>query len=310
MFKTTANVCGNCFAVMYEQFKVADQTLNMKTILIPTDFSATARNAALYAIKLASQLQAAKIIFYNAYLPPPVVNEPASMPAIPMVDIDIIKNASIDGLAQFVTSLQTEIDGNIEVDQLCEYADLTTDIDDLCEKTSADIIVLGITGTSKIEEVLIGSTALSIVKQTKVPVIVVPEGAHFIKINNILLASDLKKVSETTPVSEIKAMLNATHARLHILNVFEDAEEVSADAAYQKELLSALLHEYEPDFHFVRNDDFIAGINQFVVANQIDMIITIPKRHGFLQGLFRERHTKKLAFHSHVPLMYIHQQDL
>ena len=42
----------------------------MRTILVPTDFSATAQNSAFYALGLAKELGASKLVLYNAYSMP------------------------------------------------------------------------------------------------------------------------------------------------------------------------------------------------------------------------------------------------
>jgi hypothetical protein len=147
-------------------------------------------------------------------------------------------------------------------------------------------------------------------KQTKVPVIIVPREATYSTIKNVMFACDFKRVVETTPVMPIRNILDATKASLHVVNVYESDKEITADKTVQQELLQSLLREYNPEFHFENNDDFIEGINHFVETHGIDLIITIPRKHKLFEGLFRERHSKKLAFHSHVPLMYVHQEDL
>ncbi len=284
----------------------------MKTILVPTDFSSTAKNAATYAIKLAADLNAEKIVLFNAYQPvAPVVNEPTLPTAtLPLVDVQTMNEISQNGLRHFQHEVAPTVPVGIQIELRSEFASLATDIDDICTKTGADLIVMGVTGTSKIEELLIGSTAISVVKNTKVPVIVVPPGAAYSSIKNVAFACDLKKVVETTPVYPITRILNATKASLHILNLYENPKENTSEKTYQQELLRSLLSEYNPLFHFVNSNDFITGINDFADANSIDLIITIPKRHQFFEGLFKESHSKKLAFHSHVPLMCIHQEDL
>lgn len=284
----------------------------MKTILIPTDYSATAKNAALYAIQLATQLQVKKIVLYNAYQSPPVISETSVMPtiAMPFLDVENLREVSNTGMRHFTDSIQSFCPAGIEIEQQTEYAALDNDISKVCKKNTADLIVIGITGTSKIEEVLIGSTAISIVKNTKIPVIIVPSSAQYTSVRNVMLACDYKKVVETTPVQPIKNILDATKAKLHIVNVYENEKEVTANKTYQHELLHSLLKEYDPQFHFEYNEDFMTGINDFAQANHIDLIITIPKKHTFFEGLFKQRHTKKLAFHSHVPLMCIHEEDL
>ena len=284
----------------------------MKTILVPTDFSATAKNAVLYAIEIAIALKAKKIILYNAYMSPPVINENVGMPvtAMPVIDIGTLAEISNISMKTFRKSIQSYIPAGIEVEEKTEFALIENDINDVCENTGAELIVLGITGAGKIEEVLIGSTALDVAKSTTVPVIIVPAEAKYTSLKNIVLACDFKKVAETIPVQPIKKILDETKAALHVVNVYESNEEVTSDKTRQQELLLSLFKEYNPHIHFQNNEDFIAGINEFVSANNIDMIIAIPKKHGFFQHLFKEGHAKKLAFHSHVPLMYIHEGDL
>jgi nucleotide-binding universal stress UspA family protein len=281
----------------------------MKTILVPTDFSETAYNAASYAVNLASDLEANKIVFYNAFQAPPVMTE-NTLPAMPIVDIETMKEISEQGMSAFLERIKTKCPAGIELTQKTGFSVLLNDIDEICKEEAAELIVMGITGTSKIEEVLIGSTALSVVKHTRVPVIVVPAEAKYNSIKNVMLASDFKDVEETTPVHSIKSLLNATKAALYIVNVQERDKEITADKTAQQQSLLKLLQEYNPRIEFENNEDFIAGINHFVETNNIDIIITIPKKHKLFEGLFTERHTKKLAFHSHVPLMFIHSEDL
>jgi nucleotide-binding universal stress UspA family protein len=281
----------------------------MKIILVPTDFSENARNAAKYALAIAGDLQAKKVVFYNAYQSPPLMTE-NTVPAIPVMDIDTLKDISEQGMKAFLENVKQYRQGQVEIEQKTGYSILANDINDLCEEVGAGLIVMGITGTSKIEEILIGSTAISVMKQTKVPVIIVPSDATYTSITNVMFACDFKKVVETTPVQPIKNILDVTKASLHVVNVYESDKKIAADKTHQQKLLQSLLEEYNPKFHFENNEDFVEAINHFVEAHGIDLIITIPRKHKLFEGLFKERHTKKLAFHTHVPLMCIHQEDL
>jgi nucleotide-binding universal stress UspA family protein len=49
------------------------------------------------------------------------------------------------------------------------------------------------------------------------------------------------------------------------------------------------------------------AVNQFVEDKEIDLIITVPKKHSFLSNIFRSSYTKKLAYHSHVPIIAVHE---
>jgi nucleotide-binding universal stress UspA family protein len=277
----------------------------MNTILLPTDFSDVAKNAALYAIKLATQLKAKKIILYNAFQAP-VITEP-TMPVVQLIDMDSLKKVTDDGLANFKSSIGSFVPAEMEVETISEFAVLSSNIDDVCERTGADIIVMGITGGSKIEEALIGSTAISVVNHSKIPVIVIPPHATFSEIKSVALACDFKKIEESTPFAAIRKILMETGASFMVLHV--DKEHTNGNARFQQESdkLKNMLAEFSPQFHFIDHEDFVEGINHFADEHKVDLLITIPKKHGMFEGLFKRSHTKKLAFHSHVPLMCIHE---
>jgi hypothetical protein len=40
---------------------------------------------------------------------------------------------------------------------------------------------------------------------------------------------------------------------------------------------------------------------------QADLILTVPRKHGLFEGLFRRSRTAKLAFHTHIPMLAIHE---
>lgn len=282
----------------------------MKTILVPTDFSEVSKNAAHYAMQLAITLRAEKIILYNSYhAVPPVITEPTA-PVMPVMDLDLLTDISNNNMKDLKEELELAGNSGIHVESRNEYGVVTDDIEKVCAEVGADLIVMGITGSSKIEEFLIGSTALGVIKETKVPVITVPLESSFQPIKNVMLACDFKKVMETTPVVPIKSFLNDTGAALQIVNVYESEKEFSDVKTQQQEILREVLADFQPSFHFIKSENFISAVNDFVDENQIDIIITIPKKHGFFEGFFKERHTKKLAFHSHVPLMFVHIEDL
>ena len=75
----------------------------MKTILIPTDFSTTAKNAAFYALGIAKQFGMDRIVLYNAYQAP--VSVDPMVPTVQLLDMDLMKKSSEEGLADFKAAL-------------------------------------------------------------------------------------------------------------------------------------------------------------------------------------------------------------
>ena len=276
----------------------------MKNILVPVDFSEAAKNAAIYAAQFAKQLHAGKIILYNAYQQP--VATDTNFTPIELIDFSELRSISDKGLEHFKTIILPYA-GDTGIETFNEYATLADGLHDVCKTNMIDAIVMGVTGSGKIDEVLMGSNAVDVAKHATIPVIVVPPGTVFTDVKNVVLACDFRKVIETTPVGPLKQLLDETKAKLFVLNIDHENKNFSQDTPFESLMLDTLLYGYEPEYHFVDSTDFVEGINSFAIDKNIDLIITIPKKHGFFEGLFKRSHTKQLAFHSHVPLMVIHE---
>ncbi|MEN9686421.1 MAG: hypothetical protein RLZZ28_2207 [Bacteroidota bacterium] len=278
----------------------------MKNILVPTDFSVTAQNAAMYAIKLAEQIGAPKVILFNAYQSPMMIDPTAMVPAIQLLDEEQLKADSNKGLERAKLILKAFCPKCCSLETYCEYGLLNNGLDEVCNKLNADLIVMGITGGGALQETLIGSNTLQVSKNSQTPVIIIPAGLVFKKVENVLLASDFKQVLETTPVSSIQSLLKATQARFHIVHIEKSAHISLTDISLESRKLDIMFKDFDPILQLQENNNFLDGINDYVNSNQIDILITIPKKHGILDSLFTRSHTKQIAFHSHVPVMVLH----
>jgi hypothetical protein len=187
-----------------------------------------------------------------------------------------------------------------------ELNDIAIGVADACVKYGADLVISGISASSKLEETLIGSNAITIAKEITVPVIIVPEDAVFTPFQNILFACDFKKVIDTTPVEAIKKIVSHNRAKLLVLHVNHTNETYSTEMEHEIKMLNGLLEGLTPEYHFVDNEDFMQGIHDFATTNSVELIITIPKKHGFFEKLFKKSHVNMLAYHSHIPLMVVH----
>ncbi len=126
---------------------------------------------------------------------------------------------------------------------------------------------------------------------------------------NVAFTSDFKEEEITTLVKAWKEVLDIFKPFIHVVNVdSEHYVEVTEEYKAERAKLEKILDGYETEYYFIRQFDFVDAINQFVEDYKIDMIFTVRKNHFFLGGLFKSSHTKKLAYHSHVPLVAVHEQ--
>ncbi len=268
----------------------------MESILLPTDFSATSQNAAMYALKLAGQLGVKKLVLYHSYEIPLTI-DPIT-PAIQMLDIESLKEASGKNILDFELKIKAFASG-IEIVSISEYGALTAGVDEVCERMGAGLVVMGITGGNLLEEKLIGSNTLTVAKNTSTPVIIVPATVSFTRIEEIMLTGDFEE-DTTIPLAPITNLLAETKAKLFVYNTSVKKDPGISYAIHKQ------LDNLHPEYHSSQASQYVESINDFAIEHKVDLVITVLRKHGFFEGLFSEDHTKMLAFHSHLPLMVIH----
>jgi hypothetical protein len=123
----------------------------------------------------------------------------------------------------------------------------------------------------------------------------------------ILFACDFKKIGTHTPIAPLKKLLDIFHAELHVLNIDREGKGLNAEIPLESLLLDNLLTGYHPVYHFIDHDNVVEGIMLYADKIQADLILTVPRKHGLFEGLFRRSRTAKLAFHTHIPMLAIHE---
>lgn len=261
----------------------------MHRVIIAVDFSETSFNAARFAAQMLAGKKDALAILYHNY--------------------DKEENGDI--CTQYLESLKQELLAKGDVEVECEQemgGDLVQNITRLAHTRRATLVVMGITGKSAIEQVLIGSNTLKLIDLNLYPVMVIPPDAVYSEIKNVAFASDFKDVEVTTPSALINAVLEMFNPMLHIVNVSNE-HYVSVTEEYQqgKKRFQQMFKDFNMEFYFIGMNDFHEAIDNFVRDYHIDLLVTIPRHHSNSRGLFKSTHTKKLAYHSHIPLLAAHE---
>ncbi|MFP5041240.1 universal stress protein [Parasediminibacterium sp. JCM 36343] len=277
----------------------------MKTLLVPTDYSETSKNAVLYALGFAKQAGANKIVLYHTYSTQLDISSDNVLPTGIVVDYAAEQQFAEEQLQLFRKSIESLIPKGIEIDILAVNMPFTSNINKVVKETGADAIVMGITGGGIVAEKLIGSNATTVARNATVPVIIVPPQTTYTHIIRILLASDFIDVELSTPFEPITKLLDATNAQLFILHVAKNEQQVldaghPASVAFEDWLPGA-----HPFFHFAQNANFAEAVNEYAIEKKIGLIIIIPKKHDLAETLFIGSYTKKLVFHTDIPVAAI-----
>ncbi len=273
----------------------------MKNIIVPTDFSQTAKNCARYAIEFAKFVQADRLILFNAYSMPL-----ATEMSWAIIQTEELQKMSEDSLEAEKVELQALAPG-LRIDVVSEFGFLQDTIQDVVEEHKVDLIIMGISGGGKLEEVLIGSNTTHMVHEVDIPVIIVPPQAKWQPVEKIGWANDFKKAMQTSPVEKIRKFVHLLHAQLIV--VYNDkGKDFSPEVLHGNVQVQEIFKELNPQYIFTREDDFKDAMDAFVEENHIDMLILIPRKQSWLSSVFSRSHTKSLAFHTHVPMFCVKEK--
>ncbi|TMI95750.1 MAG: universal stress protein [Bacteroidetes bacterium] len=274
----------------------------MKTIVVPVDFSDISNNAMEYAVGLARNT-GSSILLFHAY------QVPVSMTDVPIVLVsveDLQKNAE-SKMAQVKKSVEQATSEAVNVYAETKLGDTVDELENICNHVKPFAVVMGTKGATGLERVFFGSTTLTTIKHLTWPVIVVPPGKNYSTIKRVGFACDFREVVKTTPTHFIKEFVREFNAELHVLNVDWKNSHFKPETPEESVLLHTMLEELNPKYDFIDDANIEAGIEKFAEKNNLDLVITIPKKHKLLEGLFRKSHTKDLVFHSHIPIMCVHE---
>jgi len=214
----------------------------MKTFLVPVDFSGTSVNAAEYAVALTKEFPGVDIILYNVY-------KTISFATLTEKEEGSRKIITERELKKLKRKLDASDTQNISIDS--EEGSFIENLEKYVLSNHVDMVIMGITGSSRIKQVFMGTNTLNVIRHVNTPVMIIPPKAKFKGIKNVLFTSDLKDVGRTTPFDSLKNLLDIFKPNLTILNV--DSEhyiELTDEYKIERRAMEDKLGSYNPEFSF------------------------------------------------------------
>ncbi|WP_187270195.1 universal stress protein [Pontibacter qinzhouensis] len=312
----------------------------MKTILVPIDFSPDSKNALLYALELAQKPHIRIIVFhafYPAALPPAAYETPSFIQNLERVKcreleqyVNVCKEAAPhDYVFDFrcapkVTKPENLVPGYTEqvfhtivavqepqerfADQVTCVARMGTvyeQILSVAEAYEADLIVMGMQGGSALEQALIGSTTLSIMRNCSVPVLGVPLHARFRGLRSVVFASDLSRQPDKTLLRLLRGFMKTFKPRLELLHLHRQ-QDMQAEYRNVERTLEAFdeqLHDIDYKVVLRQRPEVVAGIREYLQERQPSALILSPQKHTFIKRLFNKSVTAQMVAYHDVPLL-------
>lgn len=271
----------------------------MKTIIAPTDYSATANNAVFYAAALAKSIQA-RLVLLHAYHVPAQVKE---VPFTTITEIDLQKEntAAMKKLEKKVLAKFSSIKTECMV--RCGFA--VDVIKDVAKERKADLIVMGISGAGALGEAILGSVAVDTVRKAETPVVIVPGKAKFRNPGKIVFAYDYSGENDQEAITALRKLVKDFNTKLLVANVISENDTATFKKAIAGIKMGNILADIPHTLHFPVNESVTEGINDFVKDTSTDLVAMIAHDHNVFYRVFNLSSTKRMAFRTEVPLLAI-----
>lgn len=275
----------------------------MVNILVPTDLSRLSRVALLYAIRVANRLNANVTLLHVINSVEPV--RATMQQRIKALEKELIQNASED-----LDKLVQEVSRHVKFPEpiKCRVATGPSFNDTVkreAKKLRSGLIVMGTHGASGLKKVILGSNTASLIGSSAVPVLAVPEDAEFKNLRNIVYASDLKSLDK-----ELKLLIPYAEkfgSTIHLVHVVSSGKNVPA----VEEKIDKVVKKagYKKTVSIVLADDDVdQALDQYVSQNKADMLAMFTHEPTFFEKLFDRSITRRMAFHSKIPLLAFKQR--
>jgi nucleotide-binding universal stress UspA family protein len=275
----------------------------MKTILVPTDFSPSANNAANYAVKIA-QIVKANVKICNA-IKVPGESVLAAQVAWPLEESADLKEVAEAELNYLVTTLEKQLEENEygfkpRIQHTKGFGNIPDFIRNLVSDDHINIVIMGMSGANVFSKFALGSNSRDLINKADFPLLLIPKTCAYRPIKKIGFATDLNE----TDINSLHTLANfARHFNADIV-----VSHVAPIPHESQKLVDLFLSNVTckidyPNIYYrsLQSNSVNAGLQWLTENGHIDMMVMTHRSNSF----FSNSYTQKLAIKSNVPLMVL-----
>ena len=266
--------------------------MSFKTILVPTDFTETARVAINHAVELAKTIEGEVVL------------------------LNVVKGK--DDVTAAKTKLESEeafangIEGDVPVRTMIRIGNIFDDIGDAASEINASLIIMGTHGASGWQKVT-GSHALKVITNSTVPFIVVQN--EIMKENGydkILAPLDLH--NETKQKLQIVGnMAQYFNSEVLIVTPHETDEflvhKLQGNIAWAKKYLAG--KGIKSETHIVEKGDFVEKIMDVAKKEDVDLISIMNLQKNSLMGMLGSNYEQDMITNkASIPVLCVNPKEV
>lgn len=176
-------------------------------------------------------------------------------------------------------------------------------INKMNEQIPIDLMILSPRSNSIKEEVFLGKTSGKLLKQTNIPILVVPEGMGFKIPKTMLMAFKNGSFDQDFLLDPIHEFVDKFGTEVHVLHV--ETPDTTEEMKIVTENLKPLMASYTP----IEAATTFQGVLEHFQHFHPDMLCVVRRKRGFFKKMWEKNEIHKREFHTSKPLLVLPVQD-
>ena len=268
----------------------------MQKILVYTYFSENCYNTVKYAIDLGLATETpVRILHYY--------KSPKSAGMLLSID-KRLQDDAVKEMAHLKERLLGEypIEKLEPIEAVIGYGDTIKSIKKSMKRNKADILIVSAKEEYDSADLFLGSVSGKLIRQTNIPVLIIPSKARFETIKGVLLAVKNLKATKRSMLRPLKKLLELSEADLSVLTFLKKDKVKKSDIGESIKKLKPI------SVNNAQGENVYDDTIKYLEDNKFDILAVIRKNKGFFNNFLNSTVIKKKKFKINFPLLVLQEK--
>ena len=284
--------------------------MEIKNILVATDFSNEAYNALFYATQIFASKKCTFHIMH-IYDDLNATSSPRNVLFVGKKELLKLRTTSQENLTETVHKIVLDTGNKLhKFNTISSKGTISSIISQTIDNLQIDLIVMGNKGKTGAKELFMGSNTIRIANTiTQCPILAVPKEIANRPIDEIAFITDYKKGCTKNTLAMLLSIASISKAAIRVLHINEE-EIMNPIQVSNKKLLKTCLAKTQHSFDDIWNySDKANIIHDFLTQQDIKMFAMAYHRRNFFERLLHEPVVMDLSIYATIPFLILPIQD-